>query len=929
MSARLPRALVFGGRVMARGLWFDRDRLGELEARARVLRWTRGAREVLDFEDGYLVLFDRTVPLWAERCPGTPVVEQEGRWMTAPLRPEERAALTAPTGSLILIRGGRLEIRPSSEAPSVDVASWLDVSDWEWTPTESLGLPPPVATPTLRVAAEDGNLPQILAGRLPTPDPQRKAILEALAQPEQAAAAAKERPGLLDSLGAWLGKRFGSGPDRALPPGSGHGGGGGGFGGAGLGGAGLGGGGLGGLGSAGAGGRAGSGEGSAASARPPRPPGRFAQWLKKMAARSKLGELIGRRQAEYLQHTKDLFEDRRWDEALRHAIPFGSLPGAPKPPSLSLLSPRTELKLPAGQSSGASSSMNLGDDLYARFKELYTQAARELEEQGRLEEAAYVLFELLGENEEGVAMLERHERYALAARMAEGRGLPPGRVIRLWFLAGEPARAIRVARRTGAFADAIERLERKEPELAKSLRLLWADRLAGAGDYAAAVDVVLPLPQAHRLARAWIDRAIDLGGPTACRMLPLKLELWPDDPTAHTEVSETVMALLSRDDEDAPALRRALGDAWPSRGRVAEPVWSTLATALVRHLMVDAGRLGRGGPPTALTRTLDDPVLRHDISGVPMPRVAEPPPRSTVFEAHERGLTPVRDVAPLPNGQVLLALGEAGMRLCDARGKTLRTYEHPADHLVMADSAARALVLSRRGKTWSLRRIDLVTGKAEVWCDARFELHAQSFDGAGWYLTTEDALAMVDTQEPTFEALWRVGGLPATPVVLGRSTTHLSFVLPHLGKAMAEVWTYEQAEAGPVLRQRVPVELPHLVDTKTRFSVSARGSLVGQSYGMAFARGPGGLSVQAQTREGDTLHAREDHVLLVRRTPTGTSVHRLSYDSLVPAEPLLDLRGSDDVRLHLGPDGMQWVVDERGRVIALDERGRIDRFVLV
>lgn len=893
MSPRLPRALVFGGRVTASALWFDRRALGEAEARRRAMAWLGDARELLAFADGYLLKLEPPRPLDAERCPGAPVVEHRGRWCTAPLRPDEHERLGAPPGSLVLVRDGGVVVRPLAEAAPVDVATWLDVSDWALLPVESLGTAPPATAPTPGAPPEDGDLPRLLGDRLPPPAPARAAIMAALAERE-AGSSGGDRPGLLTALGAWLSGRLSGEPSRALPPGDGP-----------------------------------PGPGGGAPPPEPAPPGRLRSWLNKLAARSRLGEMIGRRQAAYFEHTRELFEAGEWDEALRHAIPFGSSLESPKPRSFSLLSPRASLDLSATPTPGASTSMHLGDELFAHFKALYTRAARELEAQGRIEEAAYVLFELLGEVEEGVAMLERHEHYELAARMAEGRGLPPGRVIRLWFLAREPARAILVARRTGAFADAIERLQRNEPDLAARLRLSWADRLAGAGDFAAAVDAVMPLPEARRLARAWIDRAIDLGGPTACRMLPKKLGLWPDDPTVRIEVTEQVQAMLARDDPDAPALRRALGEAWPADGRAAQPEWGTLASAMARSLLADAGRAGRGGPPEALMRALDDPVLRHDLGGVPLPRVDPPPPRSVLFEAHERGLTAVFDAMALPSGRVLLALGDAGMRLVDAQGRTLRSYEHPADHFVVSDHAASVIALSRRGRTWSLRRVDMATGRAEVWCDARFDLYAPSFDGAGWFVTADDALVLVDAQEPGFTALWSVGGLPARPIALARSSTHLSFVLPHAAHPLIEVWTYEQTEAGPVLRQRRPVDLPWGTDATVAVSVEPGGRVVAQTISAAFAEEPRGLRVETRLHPSDRLHARADHVLLQRRHGRGVALHRLAYDSLVPTDPVLDLHGSEHVYVRPQPDGTQWVVDERGRVVGLDARGRITRALLV
>ena len=75
---------------------------------------------------------------------------------------------------------------------------------------------------------------------------------------------------------------------------------------------------------------------------------------------------------------------------------------------------------------------------------------------------------------------------------AEDRKLPPGLIIRLWFLAGEKERALLVARQTGAFADAVERLACTDVAQARALRRAWAEMLASAGHLSGAVEVERP-----------------------------------------------------------------------------------------------------------------------------------------------------------------------------------------------------------------------------------------------------------------------------------------------------------------------------------------------------------------------------------------------------------------------------------------------------
>ena len=72
------------------------------------------------------------------------------------------------------------------------------------------------------------------------------------------------------------------------------------------------------------------------------------------------------------------------------------------------------------------------------------------EAQGKIERAAWVYAELIGDAEEAVQVLERGGKLREAAEVAEKKELAPGLIVRLWFQAGEVERALAIARRTHA-----------------------------------------------------------------------------------------------------------------------------------------------------------------------------------------------------------------------------------------------------------------------------------------------------------------------------------------------------------------------------------------------------------------------------------------------------------------------------------------------
>src|SRR5262249_26377745 len=196
---------------------------------------------------------------------------------------------------------------------------------------------------------------------------------------------------------------------------------------------------------------------------------------------SRLAPLVGRRHAEYLARMLEMFDSNQLDDALRHAIPLNNaLESALRQPALRTPSPRKDLAIVPARAPAAT-SLGLGADLFDGLRQRYRRAFERLVLMGEIEKAAFVLAELLNANEEAVSFLERHHKFRLAAEIAEARRLPPGLVIRQWFLAGERGHAVRVARKTGAFADAVVRLERTHEHEARALRLVWADALASAG----------------------------------------------------------------------------------------------------------------------------------------------------------------------------------------------------------------------------------------------------------------------------------------------------------------------------------------------------------------------------------------------------------------------------------------------------------------
>lgn len=741
-----PRQLVHRGVVEAAAVLVEEARLGAREARRRVVAaWSSGAA-VHRLGDALLLRFPATRPLDCARAPGIPLVLCREVLTSAPLAPDELPA--PPRGSVVLVRGGEVVVEVPAEPE--DPALWLDLDAFAVVAVSPLGEPPPalvVAAPVL-VDARD------LLG-VDAPPGERAAVLRALAEGGTARIRALSFLGAVTAaLGAWLTRRraqetVATGPRDAL---------------------------------------------ATVPAEDPGPSlldraaARLQTWLARLLVATDLARHLGRRQAAYVERLLDMLDRGDLHEALRHAIPLGGEGSDARPvaPALGVPTPRADLALSFGRA-GIPRAMFGSLDLMALLRARYRAAFERLDREERVEEAAFVLAELLQESAEAVSFLERHDRLLLAAQLAEARKLAPAVQVRQWFLAGEIAHAMRLARRHGVFAEAVALLgdHPRGPEL----RVRWAESLAAAGDFSAAVRAAWPVEAARSLAFAWIEAGIAQGGSAGARLLARKAGLRPE---AFAEVWAQARPLLEATGPHAAAERRALGEGLLDFTSAAAAV-GTLARPLIRALVRDAQDADPPRRRTAL-RLADtfDEALRADLPTLPRrerPRVcAFIEARLHHVDAADTGTMPLHDAALLPAGRVALALGEAGVRVIGRRGEALFHLDQPAHALVVSDHGDRALALAARGSAARIARLDLVGRRGEPWCEARIGAFARDFDGAQWVVAEQGRLLVIDTLEARFSALasFELEELEV-PQAVGRSATScalltgidlLSFALP-------------------------------------------------------------------------------------------------------------------------------------------------------
>jgi len=863
-----PRALVYRGIVSAAAFLLRVDHLGEAEARRRILSlWVPGS-EVYRLGPDLLLRLPEPRNVHCDLAPGLPLLpvpDHPGIVSAAPLTAVEAEGLELLAEGVVLVSGGAARLEPRTRVQIVDPATWFELEEWACLPVTSLGVRAAAVQEAVEPITFDSR--SRLAGVPPHPElAQVMAALRGEGSPgEGAGPAAWLQDAGLRLLGvvaagfALLGQLFRPQPsgqaDDTAPPqapagnsipilftpllwlfaagavlGSAV---------SNL---------LRGLVSGSSdvsergtrqvpAGPPDAWEGSAWEALrrfrtwltrhfksgetsspgqepigPPPPPKRSAweamrQFAARLAMRSQLGRLLTRRQEQYVARMLELFERGELTEALRHAIPLGG-PGSANPaPALGVPTARNDLSLhPRLFASGY--ALHAATDLFEHLQRLYRSAFERLRDQGRIDEAAFVLAELLHENEEAVAFLERHDKLRLAAEMAEGRDLPAGLVVRQWWLAGERERAVLIARRNHAWGDALIRLEQSNPEQAQQLRVMWGGVLAASGDFAQAVTVVWPVEEARRLALGWIDQVIAQGGVPAVQAVIRKLSLVPE---SAREVRAAVAAVLAQEGPEGAWLRRALAEALRTGNK--SPQARTLARATARGLARDLATGDGPSTPEEIKKLVSfsaDGALRTDLPSLVEPTRASlrdrTVPLSYRFEAGDGGVYPVLDAAYLSNGRCVIALGEAGVRLLSREGKTVAHFDQPAHRLVVSDHEDRVIAMAERGLVYRLAQIDLTARTVRTWCEAELTAFAETFDGSTWLIGTGKDFVSLDAMSTRLESLWRTRDVGCVTAI-SRRRDHASLLLRKAGNADG----LQPDKAGEVDWERWNYELPSLV----------------------------------------------------------------------------------------------------------------------
>jgi hypothetical protein len=757
---------------------------------ARLLAaWRPGAR-AWRFPEGDLVEWPERepAPLDCSRLGAWPLLRLPGgRLASAPLGDDELAAL--PADRVVVVLGAAPLLLARDAAHAFDPAQLIEADDYALHDTYDCS----AVLVTPEASRLEGKAPRaVLGAKAPPPSGAQQRFVSSLARGDNAVldAAARAAPtatpasvgermrglaGLAQELLALLAAFGASLPSSLLRL---------------------------------PGGNAAPSRGSAArdaGAIPPRsPPPRPSAWrqlLTRLALLTRVSNLFGWAHARYFRELLKSFEDGDLDAALRHALPIDS-DRADLGQAFGTPGRREDLRLSATRPGGAV-RMGLGDPLTDYLRQLYRRAFEQLDRQGRIDEAVFVLAELLNARQEALDYLERHGRAAEAAELALGWEMPAATIVRLLLLAGDWQRAVQVARRDHAFEPVIAAIGKQRPELVAPLRLAWGESLADRGEWLAAVDAIWPVAEARHLAIAWLDAAERADVAMTARALVQRAVLMPETLGDHES------RLIDLVVDDAAADARAEMAAALLAVVVRNDAVRRIATLLLAPLAADRAENRNHCDRNSFEKLAElarDPLLRADLPDYRLPARAALQPlaqRTSPLEvmAPDAGTLAILDVVALTDERWLVALGEAGAMVVDHRGHCRQRWDVPAYRLVISANRRVALALAPRESVTRISRIDLVAHRVGDLGMLPIEHAAAEFDGLTWRVVSRGRLLLVDTGRPGLAVVWSIPEPPG-PVLRSHFGVGMDAHLLAVGRSV-ELWRYAGAQRRLIARTEV------------------------------------------------------------------------------------------------------------------------------
>ncbi|MDF7670689.1 bpX6 domain-containing protein [Orbaceae bacterium ESL0721] len=522
----------------------------------------------------------------------------------------------------------------------------------------------------------------------------------------------------------------------------------------------------------------------------PRKINKYQQWrsyLAKLVLLTGLNRLITLKQGNYLNALMKMLEDGNLDDALKHAIPINGR-GEATQQAFGTPKPREKLSY-SEKVYGENSAIYVDTEIQQQLHQLYRRSFATLDRDNRVEEAAFVLIELLNSVEEGIDYLESKDRLLQALDIAITKDADPNLIVKLCCLTNQWEKAILIAKQHNSFVNAIMLLQQKNQAAADKLRVIWAHTLAEKGEWLQAIDAIWPIKSGRQLAQKWFEYAEKMA-PFNGNILVKKLILQPD---AITDYQKEIEQLQS--DPDRFEQRLAIAQAILAHQheiKKLHPLLSSLINVIIFDMANHESALTRGD----LMRLIDltqDRTLKADLPSQQLTvRKQQKLSESTTLKSiicSEIGDRKIYAAMPMQSGNYLLALGEAGIIIVNKRGQQLKHFMITAHELVVSYNFNQILAIGRKGdRLYHIHKLDLATENSVSLGYVELDSYLPCFDGLHWSVLSQNRIQVI-TVEKRLKVNWQVDLEEYQAVKVCASSTDEKWLLKK-GDEQYEIWNY-------------------------------------------------------------------------------------------------------------------------------------------
>lgn len=523
---------------------------------------------------------------------------------------------------------------------------------------------------------------------------------------------------------------------------------------------------------------------------PPRKESKRQRWrdyLAKFAILSQLHHWIKFRQSKYLDSMMMMFESGNLDEALKYAIPIN---GSDQIGQQAFRAPKPRDKLSFSEKIyGEKNSIYIDHQIQQQLQQLYRRSFEKLDKENRIEEAAFVLIELLNNLTEGIDYLEKKKRLQQALDIAITKDADPNLIVRLCCLTEQWDKAIMIAKRYDAFANAIMLLEKHNPTLANKLRFVWAQTLAERAEWLAAIDTIWPLKNHRNLTKKWFDYAEKTEEFNA-NIIIKKLILQPESISQYQQEIEQLQT-----DPQRYAQRLAIAVAILAHKQDISKLRSLLSS-LINVIMFDMAH-----HKTSLTRAdlielielTQDRALKIDLPAQQLKvktRQTLSESRTLQWETCSKiGHRAIHDAMPMRNGHYLLALGEAGIIIVNKMGQQLKHFMITAHHFVVSHNFNQILALAKKDERhYHIHKLDLATENVISLGYLQFDASLSHFDGLNWTILSHNHIQVINVEQ-TLKIVWQVDLAGYQVIQFVSTPTNEKWLLKNADDQY-EIWDY-------------------------------------------------------------------------------------------------------------------------------------------